>query len=341
MKQPDVHERRYVLYFNESVRGLSVGAPVTLWGLTVGRVTSVDLTFDPATLKIRPRVIVTFSPTRFMGHVSQQEQAAAKALLEMSEEKRTQALRRMVEEQGLRARLQTGNLLSGELYVALEYHPNAPKVHLDWSADPLELPVASGGLASIEDKLDSILTKVDQMPLDAMGTQVKDALVKLNTTLKDANVLIERINTQLVPAATETLQQLHVAIANGDQALFGKESAGPQDLRDTLVEMAEAARAVRVLVDYLQRHPEALIRGKKKRRSPDAPHPVYRALVCCDSCSVLQSLVEPLHPEAHGRRGRRPGGLQLLRGRRTGLDTPNRGCAADRAKHRAESGLAG
>ena len=268
MKQPDVHERRYVLYFNESVRGLSVGAPVTLWGLTVGRVTSVDLTFDPATLKIRPRVILTFSPTRFMGHVSQQEQAAAKALLEMSEEKRTQALRRMVEEQGLRARLQTGNLLSGELYVALEYHPNAPKVHLDWSADPLELPVTSGGLASIADKLDSILTKVDQMPLDAMGTQVKDALVKLNTTLKDANVLIERINTQLVPAATETLQQLHVAIANGDQALFGKESAGPQDLRDTLVEMAEAARAVRVLVDYLQRHPEALIRGKKEEEKP-------------------------------------------------------------------------
>ena len=113
MKQPDVQERRYVLYFNESVRGLSVGAPVTLWGLTVGRVTNVDLTFDPATLKIRPRVILTFSPSRFLGHVSQQEQAAAKALLEMSEEKRTQALRRMVEEQGLRARLQTGNLHFG------------------------------------------------------------------------------------------------------------------------------------------------------------------------------------------------------------------------------------
>jgi paraquat-inducible protein B len=268
MRQPDVRERRYVLYFNESLRGLSVGAPVTLWGLTVGRVTSVDLTYDPATLKIRPRTIITFSPARLLANVSQQEQASVKALLGMSEEKRTQVVRRMVEEQGLRARLQTGNLLSGELYVALEYHPNAPKAHIDWSGDPLELPVASGGLASIEDKLDSILTKVDRMPLDAMGTQVKDALVKLNTTLKDANVLIERIDTQLVPAATETLQQLHTAIANGDQALFGKESAGPQDLRDTLVEVAGAARAVRVLVDYLQRHPEALIRGKKEEEKP-------------------------------------------------------------------------
>jgi paraquat-inducible protein B len=168
----------------------------------------------------------------------------------------------------LRASLQTGSLLSGELYVALEYHPNAPKVKMDWSADPLVLPVASGGLASLEAKLDSILSKVDRMPLEAMGTQVKDALVNLNKTLKDANTLIERIDTQTVPAATETLQQLHQAIANGDQALFGKDATGPQDLRDTLQEVAGAARAVRVFVDYLERHPEVLIRGKKKEETP-------------------------------------------------------------------------
>ena len=71
------------------------------------------------------------------------------------------------------------------------------------------LPVASGGLASLEAKLDSILAKVDRMPLEAMGTQVKDALVNLNKTLKDANTLIERIDTQTVPAATQTLQELH------------------------------------------------------------------------------------------------------------------------------------
>ena len=234
MKQPDPRERHYVLYFDESVRGLSVGAPVTLWGLTVGQVTNVDMTFDPATLRIRPRVLITFSPIRLLAHVSQKEQASAKSLLGLGEGERTKLVRRMVEEQGLRARLQTGNLLSGELYVSLEYHPNAPKPHVDWSADPLELPVASGGLASIEDKLDSILTKVDHMPLDAMGIQVKDALVNLNKTLKDANTLIERIDTQTVPAATQTLEELHRAIANGDQALFGKDATGPQDLRDTL-----------------------------------------------------------------------------------------------------------
>ena len=168
----------------------------------------------------------------------------------------------------MRASLQTGSLISGELYVALEYHPNAPKVKMDWTADPLVVPVASGGLASLEAKLDSILAKVDHMPLEAMGTQVKDALVNLNKTLKDANTLIERIDTQTVPAATQTLQELHQAIANGDQALFGKDATGPQDLRDTLQEVAGAARAVRVFVDYLERHPEVLIRGKKKEETP-------------------------------------------------------------------------
>src|SRR5439155_26790729 len=77
MKEPDPVERRYVLYFNESVRGLSVGAPVTLFGLQVGEVTSVGLTFDPKTLVFRPRVLITFFPDRLIGKLSPQERAGA------------------------------------------------------------------------------------------------------------------------------------------------------------------------------------------------------------------------------------------------------------------------
>ena len=73
MKQPDPVERRYVLYFNESVRGLSVGAPVALLGLTVGEVTDVGLTFDAATLAFRPRVLITFFPERVIERLSREE----------------------------------------------------------------------------------------------------------------------------------------------------------------------------------------------------------------------------------------------------------------------------
>ncbi len=104
MTQPDPVERHFVLYFNESLRGLSVGAPVTLFGLTVGHVANVGLTYDAATLNFRPRVLITFNPERIMERLSAQEQKAAN-LVEMTLEHRTRILRHLVEDRGLRAQV--------------------------------------------------------------------------------------------------------------------------------------------------------------------------------------------------------------------------------------------
>ena len=187
MKQPDQLERRFVLYFDESVRGLSVGAPVTFFGLPVGEVADVGLDFNAEALDLRPRVLITFFPERLVEHVSGGGKSSAETFLKSNEPNRDRMLHRMVEERGLRATLQSGNLLTGELYVAFEYFPNAPKVKIDWSQDPLQLPVSNAGLASLEAKLDSILTKVNRMPLEEMGTGVKNLIVTLNQTLKDAD----------------------------------------------------------------------------------------------------------------------------------------------------------
>ncbi|HWZ71267.1 MAG TPA: MlaD family protein [Casimicrobiaceae bacterium] len=273
MKVPDAIERRFVLYFDESVRGLSVGAPVTLFGLAVGEVAEVGLSLDPATQAIRPRVLITFFPERLLGRVAAQQQATAKSLVEATTDARLRNLRRQVEERGLRGQLQIGSLLTGQLYVAFGYFPNAPKVKLDVSKDPMELPVVPGGLANLEAKLSSILTKIDTMPLNAIGSEVKNALTTLNQTLKDADTLVNRIDAQWVPEGTKTLEDLRRAITTADRALknadttlFAKDSPAPQDLRDTLQEVTRAARAVRVLVEYLERHPETLIRNKPLER---------------------------------------------------------------------------
>jgi paraquat-inducible protein B len=273
MKVPDPIERRFVVYFDESVRGLSVGAPVTMYGVRVGEVAEVGLSLDPATQAIRPRVLITFFPERLIGRLAAQQQATGKSLVETTAEGQLRNLRRQVEERGLRAQLKTGSLLTGELYVAFEYFPNAPKVKLDASKDPLELPVVPGGLANIEAKLSSILTKIDNMPLNAIGIEVRNALATLNQTLKDADTLVNRVDAQWVPEGTKTLEELRRAIATADRALknadttlFAKDSPAPQDLRDTLQEVTRAARAVRVLVDYLERHPEILIRGKSQEK---------------------------------------------------------------------------
>jgi paraquat-inducible protein B len=267
MTVPDPIERHFVLYFNESLRGLSVGAPVTLFGLTVGRVAEVGLSFDSKSLTLRPRVLVTFYPERLRANLSAKDRAALnKDQLEMSPEASGRVLRHLVEDKGLRAQLETGSLLTGELYVAFEFVPNAPKPKIDWSREPLELPVASGGLASLEAKLNSILTKIDNMPLADMGVGVKNVLGTLNQTLKQADTLISRVDTELLPEGTKTLEALHQTIADADKALLGKDSPTAQDLHDLLQELTDTARSVRIFVNYLQQHPSMLIRGKKEEQ---------------------------------------------------------------------------
>ena len=273
MKQPEPLERRFALFFDESVRGLSIGAPVTVYGLPVGEVAEVGLSLDPKTQAIRPRVLITFFPERLVARIAAQEQSAGKAMVEENPERRMRNLRHQVEDLGLRAQLLTGSFLTGELYVGFQYFPNAPKVKLDLGKDPIELPVEPGGLANIEVKLSSILAKIDKLPFDALGIEVKTALATLNQALKDADALLKHIDTQLVPEGAKTLEEAQRAMADADRAinnanttLLDQNSPAPQDLRDTLQEVTRAARAVRVLVDYLERHPEILIRGKSEEK---------------------------------------------------------------------------
>jgi paraquat-inducible protein B len=265
MTQPDPVERHFVLYFDESLRGLSVGAPVTLFGLTVGRVAEVGLTFDSAKLNIRPRVLITFLPEKLTEHLAEAERRSNGAdLVAMTPATRARLLHHLIEDRGLRAQLETGSLLTGELYVGFEYVPNAPKPKIDWTMEPLELPVASGGLASIEAKLNGILTKVDNMPLAEMGAGVKNVLGTLNQTLKQADTLLSRVDTELLPEGTKTIEAMHRAIIDADRTLVGRDSATAQDLHDMMQELTDAARSVRIFVSYLQQHPSMLIRGKKE-----------------------------------------------------------------------------
>ena len=185
-----------MLYFNESLRGLSVGAPVTLFGLQVGEVTDVGLDLDPATLNLRGRVeIVTFprAPHRALERTSKRPPAKPSSGASSSATPSSSAL---VEKRGLRAQLRSGSLLTGQLYVAFDYFPNAPKAKIDWSQDPPELPVVPSTVPDIEAKLGSILTKLDKLPLDAIGGDLRKALATLDQTLKDASKAVNRVDTE-------------------------------------------------------------------------------------------------------------------------------------------------
>jgi paraquat-inducible protein B len=268
MKQPEDITKRYVLYFNESLRGLSVGAPVTLFGLPGGAVTAVGLDLDPATLTLRGRVEVAFFPERIITRLDQKQTSAGETLVR-SEQQRHTFVQHLVEERGLRAQLQSGSLLTGQLYVALDFFPNAPKAQIDWSQEPTELPVVPSTVPDVEAKVTSILAKLDKLPYEALGADLTKALATLDQMLKAADKAVTHLDTEVTPGLKTTLDGLHGTIAAADgvlkstnATLVGNDAPGQQELRDALQEIARAARSLRVLTDYLERHPESLIRGK-------------------------------------------------------------------------------
>lgn len=257
---------RFVVRFKESLRGLSLGAPVLFLGMPIGEVTDVGLEYNGKDL--RPRVeFVTFA-YRTAEALTKGSEAMRKA---MTPEQRLAVMKRMVNDRGLRAQLKTGSLISGQLYVALEYFPNAPKAKIDFKQDPPEFPVMAGGMAELETKIHNIVAKLDKVPLEEIGNDAKKAIESLDNTLQSATRALNRVEGETLPEAKKTLEDLRRAVTaaervlnSTDNALLGPDAPAQHELRDALQEIARAARAIRVLADYLERNPEALLRGKNK-----------------------------------------------------------------------------
>ena len=282
MKAPDAIARRYVLYFKESLRGLSVGAPVTFLGLPAGEVTSIGLEFDAAKANVRSRVVITYFPERLLTYANAKADAGGSAAPSPDEQKRRDLLRRLVaerglllrrlvEERGLRGQLKSGSLLTGQLYVSFDYYPNAPKAKVDLTQAEPELPVTPSTLANLEDKLASIVDKIDKLPLEAIGNDIKKDLESLDQTLKVASKLINDADAQLVPGLKTAVEDLHSTLVaveratnNANATLLESNAAAQEDLRNALYEFTRAARSLRVLTDALERQPSSLIRGKSE-----------------------------------------------------------------------------
>jgi paraquat-inducible protein B len=274
MKQEDAVSRRFLLYFDESVRGLSVGGPVMLLGLQVGNVTEVGLTYDLATLAMRPRVAFVLFPERLVASLPSKEQKAFTALSKASEATRNALIQRLVEERGLRAQLRTGSLVTGQLFVALDFFPKAPKTKLVIQDGVPQIPVMPGALTDLENKLAGIVAKIDRIPLEEIGNNLDQSLVALKQTLDKTSSLLGRVDSETLPDFDKTLESARNTLAgadrmigNIDQTLIGPDAPAQQELRNALQELTLAARSLRALIDDIERHPESLIRGKPQPSS--------------------------------------------------------------------------
>ena len=112
-------------------------------------------------MNLRGRVELVSYPERLIARLSR-KQAATGETIERSLQQRHAFVQAMVEQRGMRAQLRSGNLLTGQLYVAFDSFPNAPKAKIDWSRDPTELPVVPSTVSDIEAKLTNIVTKLDK-----------------------------------------------------------------------------------------------------------------------------------------------------------------------------------
>ena len=167
----------------------------------------------------------------------------------------------MLVARGGRAQLRTGNLLTGQLYVALDLVRDAPKAQIDWNSKPPQLPVIPGSLEDLKASIAGITKKIDKMDFEGIGAD-------LQQTLKSTTKLVQRLDGELVNLTPE----LRAIVADARRALVSTErllaSDSPllQDTREALREIARAAQAFRELADYLEQHPEALVSGKKEEK---------------------------------------------------------------------------
>lgn len=254
---------QYVMFFDSSVRGLAVGAPVEFKGIKVGSVLDIRLEFDAEATSFRIPVLVEIEPERIV-------ERAATSLTAPED-----TLARLVE-RGLRARLQTGSLLTGQLYVELTIQPDTPAVLVGTETRYPELPtVRSANLESITQSAERFMARLDKVNVDEIG---KELLATLQGTSRLAN-------SQDVEAAVvdlrESLRSLRAVLAHVDESnlqqaidaghlalerlnrLLDPDAPLHYNLIQASGELEETARSLRALLDTLQRHPQAVIFGKE------------------------------------------------------------------------------
>jgi paraquat-inducible protein B len=256
MRPAEVEIRSFVLYFQNSLRGLSAGAPVDLRGITVGEVKSLDVEYDAKAGSLSFPVAIELYPQRMLGKPRQ-----SATDIHADSESASRALLDNLVAHGLRAELKTGNLLTGQKYVGLDVHPDAFKEKIHWASQPAIFPTVSSGLDDIQDSVGSIARKLNKVPFDQLSYRLINTMATLEQTLKSADHLLQNVDNNLTPQVSQTLTEAREALKNAKEVL-GQDSPLQSDLGSTLLQVSRAAKSISALVDYLERHPESLLRGK-------------------------------------------------------------------------------
>lgn len=299
----------FVIYFEDSINGLDVGAPVKFKGVRIGQVTNIFIRFNQEDASPHVPVLIEIDVDRLQGPLGVKD-------VDLGDPK---VFRQQVEVLGLRAQLQQASFVTGMLFVELDYYPDAGPVRYIQTKDPvtgekryLEIPTVASGLTEVIKKVSKAVDQISRMDFGGMGRRLNEILAKLdrgigdiqfaainkktihvlddleemladpqlrelaanvNTTLADGRNLINNLDGQVQPLS----EQLQVTAKNADATLAEFESLAANanqllepdstlqfQLQSALQEFAGASRSIRVLADYLERNPNALLSGKSE-----------------------------------------------------------------------------
>jgi paraquat-inducible protein B len=264
-----------LVYFSSSVRGLAPGSDVVMHGLKVGSVTDVRLSYDLAKDVVLAPVRLEIEPERIVGIGRQVVQNIDKMVQTLAAK-------------GLRATLQSGNLLTGEMLVSLEVVPDAPPATVTMEDGAFVFPTSdSGGLSGLQASAGDLLRNVNAIPfasigqsLNAMtknmseltsGPQLQQTLTALAATMMEAQSALKTLNNDMGPAMKQlpeiaaslqaTLKQSNQLMRSVDTG-YGSDTQFHRDLDRLMAQLNDAVRSFKALADLLTQHPEALVRGR-------------------------------------------------------------------------------
>jgi len=255
MAPPDGEPQYFRLKFDNALRGLAPNAPVEFRGINIGKVLAVHIDSSPDLQHFPVLVDIQVFPRRMGGNAASTADHPGENLQE------ARHFLRVMVAHGLRAQARSGNLLTGQLFIAIDFFPDAPKAEFDMRANPMTLPTTGGGLDQAQDQITHIIGKLNQIPFDSIGRHLEVSLTELSQTM-------HQVNHDVLPEARGALHQTQQTLDNANSVLQ-PDSPLQQQLNQTLLEVQRSARSLRGLTDQLNAHPESLISGRAHDTSPE------------------------------------------------------------------------
>jgi paraquat-inducible protein B len=249
-------QKYYVMIFNESVRGLTTGSPVEFFGLKIGEVVDISFEVDYENMTLHIPVLVRLEPER---------------LVPTGDESRLGNESQGMVARGWRGQLATGNVLTGGKVINLVLDPDAPPGETgEWKGYPT-FPTVPSSLRNLASDVGRIVDKIEDIPFDRIGENLSETLASINRIVSDPELanaiaslrrMADQLSNDVAPALDSVLNKAEETL-DATRKQIDADSVTAHELRRLLMELGDTAQSIRTIVEYLERHPESLIKGKE------------------------------------------------------------------------------